>query len=471
MIKTRPQRGKRWPLMHAVLAFGGEPSSHKTLAAVAGVGTRTVSSVLREIGPDATRLLESGPVRFGPGAGLALGLSVGSQSVRGALVDANGELHHRTSAEPLAKQLDLAPDDMFRRVKAVAATVLEKAISDESLCISGGSDLGLLGAVVAWPSPLDREKRPKGFVLRDQAWRETDEHTGEARSIPERISETLGDPFTPARCHAVHDVNAHGLCVAFHESRARTIDPNDTSSMWRVGLVLRVGEGLGVCSMLLAPPHAQRLSFIDSKLIEGTKGLAGELGHLHVDRQTIVDINKNPVEGLAAIDYEKGKCSCGNKHHLESFASAPALLRRLEASRLSVPQDGPSQERLLVRAREGQLDDPLVLRAGTDIGRILGRALAGPVLLLNPSGITLTGPLASTHLVSGVVRAGDAWVGVMEDSVKVGLDETSSGDYIGVKGAGLALIRQLVYRDFLDKRVGNTPATFRLSVEDVDRLR
>lgn len=470
MIETRSKNGTRWRLMHAVLAFGDSNPSQKTLATVAGMGTRTVSSLLKTIGPRSTSLLASGPVCFGPGAGLALGLSVGSQSVRGALVDANGRLHHESFAEPVAKQLELSPDDLFRRVKDVAAAVLEKAIVDESLALPSGG-LGLLGAAVAWPSPLDREKRPKGFVLRDPAWRETDGPGGEIRSIPERISELLGDPFTPSRCHAIHDVNAHGLCVAFQESRSRTIDSDDTGTMWRVGLVLRVGEGIGACSILLAPPHAHRLSFIDSSLIEGTKGLAGELGHLPIDRETIRDVNENPVEGLAKIEYDKGKCSCGNEHHLESFASAPALLRRLQRSGIKVPQDGPSQERLLERAREGELDDPLMLRAGTDIGRIIGRSLAGPVLLLNPSSITLTGPLAGPHLVNGVVRSGDAWISVMEDSVPVGLDDTSAGDYIGVKGAALAVIRQLVYRDFLDKRVGEAPAMFRVSSENVESLR
>jgi predicted NBD/HSP70 family sugar kinase len=389
---------RRWALMHAVLALGDESPSHEELAYAARIGTRTIGNALDDMGPEATRLLTAGhPARFGPGAGLALGLSVGSQNVRGALVDANGELHHAHSEEPVSNQLALSPGALLERVKSVAAKVLEAGINDESLCAPGDRELAMLGAAVAWASPLDRKKRPRGYALRDMSWKAAEQATGAARPIPDRIAEALGDPFVPGRCHAIHDVNAHGLCAAFHESRARTTDPDDTSSMWRVGLVLRVGEGLGSCLMLMAPPSRRRLSFIDSKLIEGTNGLAGELGHLHVDKKTIEAINENPTNGLAPIEYERWRCSCGRKHHLEAFASAPALVRRLEASGFDIPSDGPSQERLLSRARQGLVEDPLPLGAGTDIGRILGHSLAGPILLLNPSRITLTGPLAASR--------------------------------------------------------------------------
>jgi predicted NBD/HSP70 family sugar kinase len=88
-------------------------------------------------------------------------------------------------------------------------------------------------------------------------------------------------------------------------------------------------------------------------------GLAGELGHLHVDEKTIDEIDDGSTNGLAPIEYERWRCSCGRKHHLEAFASAPALVGRLEASAFGVPGDGPSQERLLSRARQGLVEDPL----------------------------------------------------------------------------------------------------------------
>ena len=426
----------RWPLMHAVLAHGHASPTHPCLARISGIGPRTVSKVTKEQGPEATGLLTRGhPAKLGVGAGLALGLSVGSQSVRGALVDSNGDMHCEYSIDPLMPdQLSLSPERLLARLRQVAATVLDRAIDDGTLLPRGRGGLPLLGAAVAWPSPLDRSKRPGGWALRHPAWKAVDEDSGERLSIPERMAATLGEPFTIDRCHAIHDASAHALCLAFHESRERTVDEQDAHPhMWRVGLVLRVGEGVSASAILLAPPNSRRLSFIDSKLIEGTKGYAGELGHLCIDKRAIDEINAGSPEALAPIDYDRWRCSCGRQHHLEAFASVPGLIKRLQASKLAVPDDGQAQERMLRRAREGRLGDALLLEAGTDVGRILGHALAGPILMLDPYKITVTGPLASEHLVKGITRTGGAWASVIDDSVKIDVDRSGAGDYIGVK--------------------------------------
>ncbi len=460
----------RWPLMHAVLAHGWESPSHETLSAITEISTRTISNLVAEIGSNGPRLLTGGhPARLGPGAGLVLGLSVGSQSVRGALVDANGALHHQYSAAPLPGQLDLAPPALFVRVRQVALEVLKCGVADETLHSSGYGALGLLGAGLSWPGPLDRGKRPQGYALRDRAWRHVDSTTRLARTIKSHLAEALGEPFTSERCNVIHDASAHALSVAFHDSRTRTAGSSGRGDMWRVGLVLRAGETVGVSSMLLAPATPNRLSFIDSKLIEGSKGLAGELGHLHLDKRVIDDVNAEAPAGLASIDYQASECSCGRKHHLEAFASVRALVRRLEASEFSVPEDGPAQEALLRSARDGLVDDPVALGAGTAVGRVLGYALAGPILLLDPSTITVTGPLASEHLVRGIGLVRNAWASAVNDSVKIDIDRSGIEDYIGVQGAALAVIRQKVYRDFLDAQSESLPATFAVGNAEVEQ--
>lgn len=462
--------GKQWALMHAVLAAGREAPSYERLAQIASSATRTVSNVLDVHGPEGTGLLTPGPaMRFSPGGALALGLSVGSQSVRGGLVDLNGELHHGHSASPMPEQLTLGPDVLFERVRSVAASVLWSAIEDKDMHARAGGELAMLGASISWPSPLDRAKCPRGHALRGQAWREQNENA-EALPVPQMLSRHLSEPFTPERCHALHDANAHSLWVAFDESRRRSIDPGDTNQMWRVGLVIRIGESIGVSSILLAPPQRNRLSFIDSRLIEGTNGLAGELGHLRIDKRVIEEINESASENLAALDYERWRCSCGHKHHLEAFAGTAALVRRLRASSFEIPSDGTSQESLLQRARAGLVGDVVAHTAGIDVGRLVGHALAAPVLLLNPYSITVTGPLASDYVVKGMRRVEDAWASDMDVSARIGLDESEAGDYIGVRGAALAVIRRLVYRGFLDDRQGHLPATFPLQRDAVERL-
>ena len=464
-------RAPRWPLMQVILAHGAGSPSRERLAELAGIGHRTVNNVMRDLGPKSNHLLASGrPARFGPGAGLALGLSVGSRTVRGGLIDANGDLHHEHSAAALPMQLKSEPSIVLSRLRAVAAEVLGQALEKGTLLAPGPDrELALLGAAVAWPSPLDRSKRPGGWGL-DPSWKEIDRDLDEVLSIPQRMASCLGGVFTVDRCHAIHDVNAHALWLAFHESRIRTIDPADDSPMWRVGLVLRVSEGLAASAMLMAPPDQQRLSFIDSKLIEGTKGFAGEIGHLHLDKRVIDKVNKDQLAGLARIDYERWTCSCGRRHHLEAFASAPGLMRRLRASDVDIPEDGAGQERLVERGREGRIDHPLQLRAGTDIGRIIGHALAGPILMLDPSKITVTGPLASETLVRGIEREGNEWASVIDDSVHIDVDRSGAGEYIGVRGAALALVRQLVYRNFLDDKADAGPVTFRVGEREIAAL-
>ncbi len=460
----------RWPMMHALLAHGAAAPSRERLAELAGISDRTVTNLMKRLGPRSSHLLaNSRPPSFGPGAGLALGLSVGSQNVRGGLVDANGNLHNEKEAEQLPEQLLSEPRVVLSRIRSIAAQVLEDALAEGTLCVPGERPgLALLGAIVAWPSPLDRSKRPGGRSL-DPSWKEIASGCEEVPSIPERLAATLGEPFTVERCHAIHDVNAHALWLGFHESRQRTIDLEDESDMWRVALVLRVSEGLAASAMLMAPPNRNRLSFIDSKLIEGTKGFAGEIGHLHMDKRVIDKVNANTVTGLAPIDYERWTCSCGRRHHLEAFASARGLRERIEASKRPVP-DSVGQKRLLDRAREGRLED-VDKQMGIDIGRILGHALAGPILMLDPSSITLTGPLANEAVVKGIEREGTEWASVIDDSVRIDIDRSGAGEYIGVRGAAMALVRQLVYRDFLDRRKDVTPAAFRVDAADVEALR
>lgn len=223
--------------------------------------------------------------------------------------------------------------------------------------------------------------------------------------------------------------------------------------------------------MLLAPANTARLSFIDSLLIEGTNGFAGSLGHLSIDKKVVDDLNADSLAGLPPINYDGAVCSCGKKHHLQAFASVPGILRRLEKSHYRVPVDGPSQARLLTQAREGRVSDAVPVRAGVDVGRLVGHAMAGPILLLDPSTVTITGPLAGDPVIKGVQGVRSVWGSTIDDSVKIGTDQSDIGDFIGVKGAALAVIRRVVFRDFLDHGLLPLRDALNVTSEDVRRLR
>jgi predicted NBD/HSP70 family sugar kinase len=456
----------QWPVMHAILAQGAGAPTHERLAEVARVDPRTVSNVIRQT--RAGRLVLGGrPARLGPGLGLTLGLSLGAESLRGCLVDANGDLQHAVEDEPTSDQLEQPPHQILSRLRSMAVRVLADAVGDDELrARSECRSLRLLGVAVAWPSPMDRAKRPVGRALRDSLWRHRESRSGNVQSLPELLAGSFGPPFTVSRCHALNDVSAAALSVAFDESRARFCEPD--SDNWRVALVIRVGGGIGAATIILAPHSSRRLSFIDSRLIEGTNGLAGELGHLPIGRRLIAELNEaNPYDELSPISYD-WSCSCGRKHHLEAFASGAALVRRLRASGYEIPMERRGLQDTL-RSELGPGTDGLHVHAVRDIGRILGRAMTGPILMLDPYSITVTGSLATEHLIEGIRRERDLWANAIDDSVRVDQYGGLNRGFICARGAALAVIRKYVYREFLDGR-SRLPQGFNFGSEELSQL-
>jgi len=232
----------------------------------------------------------------------------------------------------------------------------------------------------------------------------------------------------------------------------------------------RDGGGIGAGTIALAPHDRARLSFIDSRLIEGANGFAGELGHLTVDRRIIDEINEaGKLTRLAPLPYDDWLCSCTRQHHLEVFASGTTVERRLQASGVSIPAQGAERAEVIRSALEGDPDERLV-NAVRDAGRVLGRALAGPILMLDPHRITITGSLANDQLVDGIQRERDAWENAISDSVEVLCHGGELGAFAGVRGAALAIVRRHVYRGFLDIRQAARPAGFRFGEEELEQL-
>ncbi|MEU0005913.1 ROK family transcriptional regulator [Streptomyces sp. NPDC006314] len=106
---------------------------------------------------------------------------------------------------------------------------------------------------------------------------------------------------------------------------------------------------------------------VDGALLRGTRGFAGELGHVPVR-----------PDGLA--------CPCGGRGCLEQYAGEEAVSR---AAGLEPREDLVRQ--LAERAEEG---DERVRAALRDAGTALGIALTGAVNLLDPETVVLGGALA-----------------------------------------------------------------------------
>ncbi|MDN3025934.1 ROK family transcriptional regulator [Streptomyces sp. S.PB5] len=102
-------------------------------------------------------------------------------------------------------------------------------------------------------------------------------------------------------------------------------------------------------------------------LLRGTRGFAGELGHV-------------PVEP------EGPECVCGGRGCLEQYAGEEAVLR---AAGLE-----PGEDRVGLLAGRAAEGDEAVRRALSDAGTALGIALTGAVNLLDPEAVVLGGELS-----------------------------------------------------------------------------
>ncbi|MET8244135.1 ROK family transcriptional regulator [Streptomyces sp. NPDC005202] len=106
---------------------------------------------------------------------------------------------------------------------------------------------------------------------------------------------------------------------------------------------------------------------VDGRLLRGTRGFAGELGHVPVE-----------PDGPA--------CPCGGRGCLEQYAGEEAVLRTAGLE--------PGEDRVGLLATRAAAGDQDVRRALRDAGTALGVALTGAVNLLDPETVVLGGALA-----------------------------------------------------------------------------
>lgn len=436
-------------VLHAVLAHGEAQPNLEGTAELAQASRRSVGVVVKRL--EARRILARKPLRFGPGL-LTLSIAAGSETMRGALVDANGVCHHGFALEPDHEQLGThkqpaEPAILLNRLREVAVCVLESAIADPMLVDNAGC-LRLLEATVAWPTAIDRGGKAFGHVLKHRDW-----HGDTLRGF---TAAALGGPFVlPDRIDQINNANAVALGVCFDLTRGRTGEPDGKYS--ETILAIRVGGGVGAGTVKVLPHKTSRLAFVDSRLIAGSNGLAGELGHLPISGSVVANINAE--RGALGAISSKWECSCGRNGHLESMTGARALMRRLKATDYTFDEHaaiGPQIDKLFqdpASAASATTPAPnaILTRSLEDTGRLLGRALASPILMLNPEKIVLAGYLARPEVVRGINMEESMWSTGVTNSVTVEyISGTRNGfddnDYADVRGAALAVFRRRFYR-------------------------
>ncbi|WP_372348003.1 ROK family protein [Streptomyces sp. KL116D] len=159
---------------------------------------------------------------------------------------------------------------------------------------------------------------------------------------------------------------------------------------------------------------------VDGRLLRGTRGFAGELGHVPVR-----------PEGPA--------CPCGGRGCLEQYAGEEAVLRAAGV------EPGADRVSLLAeRAAAGDTDTRRALRAA---GTALGIALTGAVNLLDPRAVVLGGALSrlAPWLLPSLERELTRRTATPEDGVAV--------SHLGSDGPLLGAAHSVV-RTVLDDPIG-----------------
>ncbi|MFJ2511330.1 ROK family protein [Streptomyces griseoviridis] len=313
-------------VMHAVSA--GEPLSRAAVASRIGLTRAAVSSLVDELIRSGL-LQELGPERPGrvgrPGSALAvsghgpagIGAEIGVDHLAVCAVDLRGEVRARIVRQGANRGRPAAP------VLAELTTLVRRVVARAER-----AGLWPAGLAVAVPGLVARDART---VVRapNLEWRDTD----------------LG-ALLPAEFPLTVDNEANFGALAELWLGADT--PPD---------FLHVSAEIGIGAAVV----------VDGGLLRGTRGFAGELGHVPVR-----------PEGPA--------CPCGGRGCLEQYAGEEAVLR---AAGLEPGEDRVGL--LADRAAEGDED---VRRALRDAGTALGIALTGAVNLLDPEAVVLGGALS-----------------------------------------------------------------------------
>ena len=130
---------------------------------------------------------------------------------------------------------------------------------------------------------------------------------------------------------------------------------------------------------------------IDGKIINGSNGAGGEIGHVFVD------------------EAEEEKCGCGKCGCLEQYASATGIVRLAKRALAADGRDSAlrSVENLSAKAvaDAAKAGDALALEVLEKMGKILGTALANAACIVDPEVFVIGGGVSKAGtIITEVIR-------------------------------------------------------------------
>lgn len=275
-----------------------------------------------------------------------------------ALREGRGRPAERLALDPASGQF-MGVDFGHRRVHVAIADAAHEIVA---------SGAGRYADDVAWPERLDI-----AFAVIERISAESGVHYGALQGVG------IGVPGPYASAAGVRAVPCHGAVTvdAFHRAsvdaafaerfNAPVIVDNNTRL---AALAEAIFGDVAVENLLYV-----RLSdgvggglVVGGRLVSGSSGLAGELGHVTV----------RPDGSL---------CRCGKTGCLETVASVPSILSSMRSE--GIPVESPTDLRSLIE-RSHPVADRVLRQVGTDVGRVL----AAVAMAVNPSEVVIGGEIS-----------------------------------------------------------------------------
>jgi predicted NBD/HSP70 family sugar kinase len=319
----------------------GRPRTRAELSAETGLARSTIAERIET-------LLASGLLRsadkagstggrpptmftFNPAARVVLAADIGATHAKVALTDLTSDV---LAEQETKVDLAIGPEAVLGYVAEAGQELLDQ---------TGRSARDLLGVGVGLPGPVEHSTGRPVIPPIMPGW--------DGFDVKAHLHERLG-----VLTLVDNDVNLMAL------GEHKTHWP-DAPNMMFVKVATGIGSGL----------------ISDGRLHRGSRGSAGDMGHVQVPHGVEVP------------------CRCGNLGCLEAVASGAAIAARLTAA--GIPALTSSD--VVALARSGSVDAVQRIRqAGRDIGEVLATAVS----LFNPSVIVVGGSLsqAGEHLIAGV---------------------------------------------------------------------
>ena len=365
--------------MEVLRVRGG--SSQADIARATGLSRTTVSTLVGELRESGLLREAVAPSRLGGRAGVKLHLD----DPAGAVLAINfGHRHLQVAVAGLEHQI-IAERSVEVDVDHRAMAVLDRSakLVAEVLIAAGLERRQVRAAGISIPGPINRATGQVGSSTILPDW--------VGLRVAEQLEERIGVPIA-----IENDANLGALGeLAWGAGR-------DCANFAYIKAATGIGAGL----------------VIDGRLVRGTTGTAGEIGHVTLDERGAL-------------------CYCGSRGCLETVAGGPSIVRR-------VNEGGSRELDLLHVVERAQAGDWRCVRALADAGRELGVAVASLCNLLNPERVIVGGTLSlAGDIVLDPVREWIAQLSVEAAAESVSVVRAELGDRSELMGC-IALAMEAV---------------------------